>query len=289
MTTMHLPVGRVLAPARTGPRAVTTYRVSALLALVALVAGLGTWLIPGLLNGNAAMNGSARGTGAVLALIGVPALLWCAALAHAGSIRAHLVWLGMCGYVVYNAVLLSFATPFNELFLVYEALLGLAIACLVMVAMRVRAEWLDAYAVPARPVAGYLLAITAANSVLWLSSVVSGLGNTDHPKPVDGTGLVTNPVIVQDLAVWLPLAALAGVWLWQRKPWGLVLGAAVTTMWVMEAISVAVDQWMGATADPSSPVVSKSIVPMFAVLAVVGVGVLVALLRDADPSRPIRR
>jgi hypothetical protein len=282
MTTLRLPARPLTEPAHARPAAVLD-GLDIALALVAAVTGLGTWLIPGLLNGNAAMNGSARGTGMVLALVGAPALLIAGRRALRGSTRAHLVLLGLAGYVLYNAILLCFATPFNELFLGYEALLALAIATVIVTAMQVQTSRLDGYGVPARPVAAYILVIAGGNAVLWLSSVVAGLGNTDNPKPTEGTGLAVNPVQVQDLAFWLPLAVLGGVWLWQHRAWGVAISAAVLTYWVAEGISVAADQWLGGTADPDSPVVSTSVVPMFVVLAALGAGVLAALLRRVRP------
>lgn len=44
---------------------------------------------------------------------------------------------------------------------------------------------------------------------------------------LDGTGLVTNPVYVQDLAIWLPLLATAAVACWRRDRWGLLITAAM--------------------------------------------------------------
>jgi hypothetical protein len=54
-------------------------------------------------------------------------------------------------------------------------------------------------------------------------------------------------------------------------------------MWVIEAISVAVDQWLGSRADPASAVASLSMVPAFAVLAVLGLLPLIAHLKHVAP------
>jgi hypothetical protein len=261
-------------------------------AATSFAAGVWTLWDHGLLGGPAAMQGSARGTSLVIVVVAVPLLLASVAAALRGSAVALAGWGGSTLYLVYNAVLLLFLTPFNSAFLVYVAMLGTGVWSAAALALTPQVRELGqavARDAPVRGVATYVWVVAGLNTLLWLGTVVPALDDP-YPSPMlAGTGVATNVIYVQDLAVWLPLAALAGIWLWQRRPWGLVLGAAVTTMWVMESISVAVDQWMGATADPSSPVVSKSIVPMFVVLAAVGVGVLVALLRNADPSRPIRR
>src|SRR4051794_35930212 len=73
------------------------------------------------------MQGSARGTALVLGAVAVPVLLASLWKASRGSGSALLVWAGALLYVVYNAVLFLFLTPFNAAFLVYVALLGFAL------------------------------------------------------------------------------------------------------------------------------------------------------------------
>ena len=56
--------------------------------------------------------------------------------------------------------------------------------------------------------------------------------------------------------------------------------------WTVEAIGVAVDQWMGHRADPESSVVSLTVVPGFAVLAVLsGVALWLSLRWTQAPGR----
>jgi hypothetical protein len=96
---------------------------------------------------------------------------------------------------------------------------------------------------------------------------------------LDGTGVSTNAIYVQDLGVWLPLAAVAALWLFRRQARGAVVVGALLAMWVIEAVSVAVDQWFGSNADPASTVVSSSLVVPFLVLAVIGLIPLWFLVR----------
>ena len=91
-----------------------------------------------------------------------------------------------------------------------------------------------------------------------------------RPAYLRGTGLTVNVVYVQDLALWLPLLAVAAAWLWRRRPWGYLLAGAGLVMWVLESTSIAVDQWYGHAAAPASPVASGALVPAFAALAVIG-------------------
>jgi hypothetical protein len=58
-------------------------------------------------------------------------------------------------------------------------------------------------------------------------------------------------------------------------------------MWVLENVSIAVDQWHGHAADPASPVASGALVPAFAALAVIGLipaGLLLHSLSGGIPG-----
>jgi len=92
----------------------------ALAAVGLLVAAL-TW-VPGILIGPPAMQGSARGT-AVVVLMVAPLSIAGITLARRGKIVGLMLWLGAVAYLLYNAVLFLFATPYNRLFLLDVALL----------------------------------------------------------------------------------------------------------------------------------------------------------------------
>jgi hypothetical protein len=242
--------------------------LTAALAAVGTATGIGT-LWPGTLNGPAAMNGSAKGTALVVLVVAVPLLLASWWRAATGSLRARAVWLGAVAYLLYNAVMFCFATPFNRMFLVYVAMLGLAVATLAAGLALTPYARVDERDVPARGVAAYLWTIVALNTALWLSTVVPALYEDPPPEFLDGSGLITFPTFVQDLAFWLPAMAVVGYGLWQRRPWGVFLAPAGLVFWFVEAVGVAVDQWWGSRADPDSTVVSASVVPGFVVLALV--------------------
>jgi len=252
------------------PRAGLPYWLSWALALVAGVAGAVTFFVPGILTGPAVMNGSARGTAVVVLLVGVPALMVAMVTAARGSARAVVVWLGVLGYLLYNSVMFAFATPFNQLFGVYVGMLALSLWTMIAALTAVQVgdlTWRFDSALPARAIAGYIGVITVVNAMTWLSAILPALFDARPMAVLDGTGLPTSPVWVQDLAFWLPVMGLAAAWLWRRRPWGLLLAGAGLVMWLLESIGVAVDQWFGHRADPASTVASGAMVWVFAGLA----------------------
>lgn len=288
-------IGRPAVPAdvlRPGRR--LPVGLGAALAAVTAAAGAVTAFVPDLLRGPQVMQGSARGTALVMLFLGVPLVLLGLAAARRGSARGILVWLGATAYLVYNAVMLLFATPVNPAFLLYVGVLGLGIGSLVallrtldvlVVAGRVLAGIGDAARDVAvlRIVAGYVGTVAVLNALVWLKVVVPGL-TQDDPGYLQGTGLTTNPLYVQDLAFWLPMAGLVAAWLWRMRPEGVVLGGALLVMWFAEAVTVTVDQWLGHRADPASTVASAGGSVLFVVLAVVDLVPLLLLL--APRRRP---
>jgi hypothetical protein len=254
--------------------------LSGALVIISVSAAAITVAVPEVLTGPAAMNGSARGTALVVLAMAMPTLVVSVRTARDGSVVATAVWLGALGYLTYNSVMFVFATPYNRLFLLYVAMLSLSFWTTILL------TWRALPAVPTttvrwgRPVAGYLWLIAALNALLWISTIGPSIV-ADRPGAVtDGLGVATNPVFVQDLAIWLPAAALAALGLWRRRPWGALLSGAVLVFWFIESIGIAVDQWFGSTADPASTVTSMTMVPAFAALAVVDLVPLLIILRS---------
>lgn len=253
----------------------------------ALAAAL-TFFLSNLLNGPAVMNGSARGTALIMLVGGVPLLLASFAIDRGGSPWTLPVRFGALAYLAYNGFLLLFATPFNRLFLIYVVALSVTVFSLGSSLVQA-----DASAVrerlrrtSARVIGGYIWLIVVLNSCLWLTKVVSASVAPNPMSFLDGTGIATNPVYVQDLVFWLPSAAVIGWLVWTRRPWGALLAGGYLVYGVLEAIGVATDQWFGSTADPSSEVATMGAVYIFAVLAVIGAGALLFYGRALASGSP---
>jgi len=268
-------------------------RLSLALSVASAGAAGGTLLVPSVLHGPAAMNGSARGTALVVLAVALPALLALCALSRKRSWQVTSLWLGVTMYLAYNAVLFCFATPFNALFLPYVAMLGLSIGAGASVLVLVRASRPAEHVSGGRAVrvvrgvAVYVWVVAGLNALLWLRAIVPATGDSQDADFLRGTGLTTNPVYVEDLGFWLPLAAVSAWWLWRQRRRGVLLAGAVLTLWVVEGVSVAADQWLGSRAEPASGVVSSSMVLPFLVLAVVGC-VPLALLLSRGMGRDLR-
>ena len=108
-----------------------TQRLCAAVAALVVVAAVPTFFVDGILNGTPVMNGSARGTALTMFALALPVLAVGLVTSIRGSAPGRAALIGALGYLTYNATLLVYATPFNELFLAYVALLGLSLWSLV--------------------------------------------------------------------------------------------------------------------------------------------------------------
>lgn len=244
---------------------------SALAVLAAATASL-TFFLPDVLTGPAVSNGNARGTALIMMTIGVPALVVSMLRAARGSWRSHVVWMGVLSYLTYNGFLFLFATPLNSLFLLYVAMFSLGLFALGSLVIATEPHVVSEHLpeLPTRGLAIYAWTIVGLNVVMWLRGIIPTIGAADPTSVLEGTGLVTNPSWVQDLAFWLPMAAIAARWLWLRKPWGFVFIGAWLVYGLIESIGVAVDQLFGYAADPSTPHATVAGAAVFAGLALAG-------------------
>jgi hypothetical protein len=274
--------GPATAAARwAGPTRLAT-ELSALLGLVSAVAAAGSLARPSLLSGTPVTDGNLRGTALVVLVLGLPALAGGSLAARRGSVRGLVLWLGAAAYLTYQGVMFCFGTPVNALFLTYVAMLGLGVWTLAtLLPATAEPEVVDRVGprTPYRLAALVLGTFAVLNALAWLVRVVPVVWTGDRPDALDGSGLITSPVWVQDLAFWIPAALVASVMAWRRLARGVLLVTAMLTFYVIECLSVASDQWWGVRADDTHPdVASMSAVPGAVAAAVVTAVPLLLLL-----------
>jgi hypothetical protein len=264
---------------------VHVYVLSLALAVVAAAASALTFLVPGILLGPDVSNGNARGTALVILVLVIPALLLAIWLERRGSWRGVFVWLGALFYLGYNAFLFLFLTPFNSLFLLYVTFQSLALfSTLALVRAVDPGRTIDSMRrLPVKGLAIFVWTIVVLNAVAWLQVVVPAVVAENPASFLEGLGVATNALYVQDLAFWLPLMTVAAWWMWRRRPLGILLTGSWLVFGAMESVGIAVDQWFGHRADPLSPHASNSVIPMMVALAIVNlIGVYFYLRKGAS-------
>jgi hypothetical protein len=267
------------------------YGLSLALSGVGGLAAALSFFVLDVLQGPEVSDGNAQGTALVMLFLATPTLLAAMWFQRRGSWRARYWWLGSIFYLAYNAFLLLFLTPFNSLFLLYVATESLALFSAFALVMKggdfPTADL--ARRVPVRGLAILVWLIVLLNALAWLQVVVPAVLSEDPGSFLDGLGVATNAIYVQDLVVWLPLMATAAWWMWHRRPLGIFLTGSWLAFGFMEGISIAVDQWFGHRADPLSPHASYAVIPLVIVLAMINIVGLYFYLRapDAETSRAI--
>lgn len=263
------------------------YATSAALAVAAAVTAWATFVFGDVLTGTPVMDGSCRGTALVMLTVGVPILLAAMAATYRGSTRGVFVWFGMTLYLTYNTILIVIGTPMNRFFLLYEVTLTLALAAAIVIVASIDVERLAERCspkLPARRIASYIWAVVALNALAWLGRIVPATVDDDMPRLTDGTGTSMVSTYFQDLAIWLPLLAVGALLLWRRRPWGFLLTGGALSFWAVESFTVAVDQWFGHRADPTSTIASAAAVLPFTIAGMVGIFATLIFLRHVNET-----
>jgi hypothetical protein len=155
--------------------------------------------------------------------VAVPLLWYGTFIARRGSIRGHLIALGIAGYGIYNYAFYLFGARLNIFFPLYVVSLGLALVTLGLLLLH-----RDAGAVarsfpatiPVRLIGGYLVFLAVGLAVAWLG-VWARFAFGGRPTPIDPEAFKL--VAALDLLLMVPALLTGGILLWRRRPWGYLI------------------------------------------------------------------
>lgn len=197
-----------------------------LLTVVATTVGL---FVPGFYRDAPSLLPQVYGQDLLTLAVAVPALAVSLYLAVDGSLRGHVVWLGVTGYLLYTYASYAFMTAFNELYLVYVALLWLTLFTFVGGMGRLDAPALKRAVgdEPVRPYVAFQSLLGVLIALLWLSEVLPATLAGTAPPSVAEAGLVTSVIYSLDLGVVVPAFVLSAYWLRKRRAWGYAFTAVL--------------------------------------------------------------
>jgi hypothetical protein len=200
---------------------------AALLSMIGSIVGL---LAPNSLYGKetSSLADAATAQDLVGLVIVGPLLLVLAVLAVRGSLRCWLCWLGLLLFTVYNYAIYAFSINFGPLFLVWVAVLGLALFALIggLAALGTSPVETRLAAAPVRLTGWFLIVIATLFVMLWLSEIAPDLLAGRASTSAEDWKVPTNPVHVLDLAFFLPAVFLSGVLLLRRHRLGYATAPA---------------------------------------------------------------
>jgi hypothetical protein len=231
-----------------------------------------------------------RGTDAVTLAIALPLLVVSVWRFRGGSPRWHLILTGVLLWFLYVYATLAVGAAFNPLFLVYVAVFGASLWCLVLAARGFDRNWLGGLLdqLPRRWPAVFLITSGVLTTALWCTPVLVAQLAGSTPDRLDGyTTLVT---VAVDTAVIAPAAVVAGLLIWRRRASGylaaiplLVLEGLLAPLIVAQTISqlrAGVDLAPGEVVGP---------VVGFGILALAAAAVLWTILRRIPSSISVIR
>jgi len=172
-----------------------------------------------------------------------PFWLILAALALRGSVRAYLLWQGVLTFTVYNYVIYTFSIPFEVLFLLWVAVLGMSLFSLIggVVSMDYQAVASAFTSRRAVQVTAWFLIVTAVLfGFLWLSEDVPALLSNTKPQSVVDMAIPTNPVHILDLGFFLPAVIITGICLLKKKAWAYSIAPAFIVFLILTGIPILV-------------------------------------------------
>lgn len=215
-------------------------------------------------------------------IVVIPAMLLTGFRAAKGSLRSYLIWIGLVLYVIYAYVIYAFFVHFNQLFLLYVAILGLSFYSLALSLAHTRMDEVSASfseKTPIRLVSHFLTGFAILFSFLWLSEIIPALLSGGTPKSIIEAGLITNPVYVLDLAFFFPSIALTGYLLKRRRPFGYFFAAPILAFSVAMALPS-----IGAVLAMAAKGMEVAYPPIIVMggVAAMSIAVAVPFLRQAD-------
>ena len=215
-------------------------------------------------------------------VVGIPALLVSLALFVRGSLRGGIVLGGMLAYFAYQYLMYVTGWTYNNFFLVYVALYSLPILALILVIQEIGVDTLARRVrerSPRKGLAGFMFFSAALLLLMWLGKIVPALARGETPEMLRGV----NTLIAQalDLGIIVPFTLAAGILLLRRNAWGYLLASVGIVKLVMMALAIIA---MVVVRSIAQGAMSWPEIIVFAALAVVGAGFLVALLRSLKPE-----
>ncbi len=178
-----------------------------------------------------------QGQDAITLLLAIPLLFQALRWLGRRDLRGSILAAGVLGYTAYVYIIYAYGGVTNWLFLAYIACLGLAASGLSAIQRDVRAFSVPSdigESLPRRTVALFFWAISLLLAVLWIALAVN--------SSIARVPSEANLIIVTDLAFVIPALTLSGLWLWQARPEGVLLGSSLLVLLAVLMLSIVVGQ-----------------------------------------------
>ena len=174
-------------------------------------------------------------------IIVAPLLIIAGTLSFFKKKTAVFIFGGTLLFLIYSFIIYCFAVHYNQLFLVYCAILGLSVyifAYLVSSLLpKVVSGWFDGL-VPVKLIGRFLIFVALLFYFLWLREIVPASLHNKIPQSVTTANLLTNPVHVLDLSIFLPGFLIIGSFLLKQNKIALMLTPVILVFFVLMDLNI---------------------------------------------------
>ena len=183
-----------------------------------------------------------RGQDLITLFVAVPLLVAGLVLERRGSARGRVLWLAMLFNALYSYLFYAVGAAFNAFFLLYVAIVGLALYALLFSVPRLR---FDATATTSigrtvRVVGiAYLLLVATGLGLLWAGLSASYLVTGVVPAPIVASGHPTGVVFAIDLLFIVPPMVIGAIGLIRRRAFSGVVAVAMCISGTVYTLSLA--------------------------------------------------
>lgn len=207
------------------------YLLSSLIILLAIIASVGGLFFLELYRDNELVRKTWFINDLLTLFVMTPLLMGSLMLTIRQLQRAQLVWIAMLAYMLYNYAFYLFGAAFNTFFLLYVALFSLSLFALIFALASLDVNAISrafSAKTPVRWISGFMMFIAGFLGFKWVADSLNFVFTGQLPKAIVDFAHPTNIVFALDLALIVPWMVLGAIWLWQRRPWGYVVGAIMT-------------------------------------------------------------
>jgi hypothetical protein len=136
----------------------------------------------------------------------------------------------MLYYILYNNMYYVFGTAYNWFVILYEIIFVLSAGALLSLLVKADADRIAAHFRPGgwtKWIAGWMFVLAAILLANAFGEYIAFLRDGQVPQIIHDTGLQTDLVAICDMALWVPLLLLGGLWLLRSRPWGYIVSALI--------------------------------------------------------------
>lgn len=215
----------------------------------------------------------------VTLLVGIPLLILAMVFFRRGILQGKVLLAGTLAYFLYTYTSFSFGMAYNVMFLVYVTLFTLSLFAFILTLMAIDIPTLPerfSSHLPRRTIAIFLFILGGFLLLDWLLDRIGPALLANQP-PYGLESYTTLVIQVLDLGVIVPISLLAGILLWKRHPWGYLLSSIMLVTgftFFLAILGMIINEILAGVQVSSAEIV------MFPIIALINLGLVIALLRS---------